>query len=196
MSRWILSKADVDAYVTIALRWTERGDIARLPEPARSVLTVTLATASDVGQRLWYGNVRGFIDFDESAFLDDPGTWEDIQQTRTWWESVTPYVFEEFPGQPHPETAMKRAQYYSYQSAGDHWDEWFLDGLEGPPWEAVFTTAVKWHALRQLGLVHSHTVPDDPFAEELRVELHGRPVFDASGWGLGEADRNLFLRLG
>ncbi|MGH3347504.1 MAG: hypothetical protein ACRDO4_11030 [Nocardioides sp.] len=195
MSRRILSKADVDAYVTIALRWTERGEVTFLPQPARSVLAVTRDTASDIGQRLWYGNVRGFIDFDDEAFDDDPGTLEDITETRQWWESVTPYVFDEFPGDPHPETVLRRVAFYTYQSAGDDWEDWFLDDLDGPPFEAVFTTSMRWHALRQLGLISSATVPDEPFAEELQVELTGRPIYDASGWGLTEDDRDLFLRL-
>lgn len=191
----LLSKADIDAYVTIALRWTERGEVATLPEPARTVLKVTRDTASDVGQRLWYGNVRGFIEFDDASFADDPGTLEEIEETRAWWESVTPYVFQEFPGDPHPETALRRAAFYTYQTASDQWAEWFLDDLDAPPWEAVFTTAMKWHALRQLGLLSSATVPEEPFAEELHVELSGRPIYDASKWALTEADRSLFLRL-
>ena len=191
MSRRLVSKADIDAYVTIALGWTERGEIQGLPEPARSVLTVTRDNASDVGQRLWYGNARRFIEFDEADFAHDPGSWEDVQEDKAWWESVTPYVFEEFPGQPHPETAFRIAAFYSYQSADDDWER---SSPDGPRFEVAFTTSVKWYALRQLGLVQSSAVPE-PFADELRVDLSGRPTYDASGWGLSENDRDLFLRI-
>lgn len=165
-----MDKAEIDAMVTTALRWTERGDVARMPEPARSVLQVTRDTATDVGRRLWGPNA--------DHVPEDP---------------LPDYVFEEIPGDPPPAIAHQLGAYYEYQFAGDDWEDapGWNDGP--PPFESYFAVALQWWAAVLLGKADGASVPAfDPMGDHA-PDLQGLPEYDKLPWGFGD-DRDLFIR--
>lgn len=194
MSVWIISKPDLDAYVSIAYRWTERGDTARMPREAAEVLTVTLDNASEVGKRLWAANHDAF-NYGGPRRLCHPELLAEIEAEGDPAQ-MPDFQFEPFPGTPEPETAMNRAHYYSYQTAGDYWenaDEW-PNGE--PPFELRYTIAMQWYALVLLEVIpDSHPLSfDGSFPPD--NDVHRWPRYEQSGHLLENSDRDLFLRVG
>ncbi len=193
MSVWVVSKTDIDALVSVALKWTERGDVARMPEPAASVLKVSRETASEVGTRLWAANHDAF-NYGGPRRLCDSETLEEVLAFPEDLVDMKGYGFEELPGTPAPETAVRLAGYYAYQTAGDYWEEveCWQDGE--PPFEALFTKSMEWYGLALLGLVRFDQVwIRTPF--EAGPDLSALPRYAQVAWGLDESDRDLFLRL-
>ena len=192
MSVWVVSKTDMDALITIAVHWTEHGDLARLPAPAASVLRVTRQTASQVGARLWLANHNTF-NYEGPPEWQDPEYLAELNANPELLEQMPDYGFEPLPGTPAPESAVGRSRYYRYQTQADYWDEdWWPDGR--PPFEMLFTTAMEWNGLAMLGLVDPAAFPADGILPGT-VDLSGYPRYEQSGWNLKESDRDLFLRL-
>lgn len=170
MGAFLLSKTEIDAMVTVALRWTEHGDVARMPEPARTVLHVTPANATDVGTRLWQPNRDRFPD-----------------------QELAPYEFEALPGKPGPLIAFRLAEYYEYQVAGDLWEDDPGWNEEPPPFESYFSVALQWYAAVLLGRAERDRVPAFHPEGDHAADLRGDPVYDALPWGFDENDRDIFL---
>lgn len=192
MSSWIVSKTDIDAIVSVALRWTETGLMEVQPSSVAAVLKVTPGNASEIGARLWaanheannYGGPKSMAD---PEFLEDLDP-DDVAETPS-------YEFEALPGLARPQTAIHLAGYYAYQTAGDYWDRWEWPSGE-PPFEMLFHQAMVWVAAGLLGISRSDEPEDyNPFATPIEDQVMDDPVTKASGWGLSESDRDLFLRL-
>jgi len=56
VSNWIVSKTDIDALVSVALRWTEAGLLEATQPAVADILAVTLSTATELGSKLWAAN--------------------------------------------------------------------------------------------------------------------------------------------
>ena len=193
MSTWIVSKADIDALVSVALRWTETGLVDVQPPSVAAVLTVTPDSASEIGAKLWAAN-HDANNYGGPKSMADPELLEELDA-----DDVVPtprYEFEAFPGLPRPQTAIHLAGYYAYQTAGDYWDRWEWPDGE-PPFEMLFHQAMIWVAAGLLGIPRSDEPEDySPFDTPIEDRVMDDPVTKASGWGLAESDRDLFLRLG
>jgi hypothetical protein len=193
LSVWIVSKTDIDALVTVPFRWSETGVLTGLPKWVAGLLTVTPSNASDIGSRLWranhdtfnYGGPRELLDPEMLAEVDA----HDVAVT-------PPYEFQALPGMPRPETAIRRVGYYAYQTAGEYWGKSMWPQGK-PPFEMLFHQAIVWTAAGLIGITRPEAPltydPDHPDAME--DQLMDDPVYKASGWGLGNSDRDLFLRV-
>lgn len=157
--------------VTVALRWTERGDVAQMVEPARTVLHVDLDNATAVGRRLWQPN--------SDLAPDVP---------------LPAYSFDPLKGFPPPAVAFQLGSYYEYQFAGDHWEDDPGWNDAPPPFESYFVTALQWHAAVLLGMADAGSFPAfDPEGEHL-PDLRGIAEYDTLPWGFGDEDRDIFLK--
>jgi hypothetical protein len=188
----IVSSADIDAIVTVALRWTESGALERLPAQAAQVLRVTPENATEVGIRLWLANHDTF-NYGGPRELVEP---EVVAEAEEWDVEVVPvYTFAEFPGVPLPEVVVKLVRYYRYQTQCDHWDQEWLWANGEPPFAASFMVAMEWHAMVLLGLFPPDRMPGvDDWLFERRAEFQEDryPACRRVPWGLGDGDRQLF----
>ncbi len=192
MSTWIVSKTDIDAIVTVALRWTEAGLLEIQPASVQAILAVRPDSASEVGSKLWaanheannYGGPRELADPEFLAELDA----EDVV-------AMPAYEFEALPGTPRPQTAIHLAGYYAYQTAGDYWDD--EDWPNGqPPFEMLFHQAMIWTAAGLLGIARPVEPQNyDPYETSIEDQVMDDALTEASGWGLETHDRDLFERL-
>lgn len=197
MSVWILSKADVDAYVSIAYRWTEAGQVDQMTAEVSEVLRVTDANASEIGSKLWAANHDAF-NFGGPKRLADPAlVAEKVASDEI--EETPRYEFQAFEGVPTSVVALNRVGYYTYQTAGDYWDE-PSDWERGrEPFELMFTFGMEWWACKSLNIqpkVKLYRKPgrflwtrddgDVDYPTGLRTP-DGRQI-----WQLDESDRNLF----
>lgn len=167
MSVLLVSKVDIDALVTIALRWSNSVDSLRLSQAVHQAMHVSRSTADVVGTRLFQANWNAFHYGGDPDLLDDEG--------RGYFElhGIEPfpgYNFSELPGAPLPETCLHLVGFYEHQTAGDNWLGTFPER---------FVAALTECAQLQLG---------DLRAEDL-------PGYANVPWGLDEHDRNLFERL-
>ena len=192
MSTWIVSKTDIDALVSVALRWTETGLIEMQPPAVAAVLAVTPGNADEVGLNLWAAN-HDSNNYGGPKFMADPDFLKTLNPDRI---AVMPtYQFEALPGLPRPQTAIYLAGYYAYQTAGDYWDRYDWPNGE-PPFEMLFHQAMIWVAAGLLGIPRGEEPGDyDPYDTPIEDALMDDPVTKASGWGLEDSDRDLFLRL-
>ncbi len=165
MSSWMLSKVDIDALVTIAMRWS---DTAPLPVSAFGLVParITAANATAVGRELWLENWQRNCWRPEEERDDD-----EVRVS----EMVHSYVFEELPGQPLDGTALRIIQCFCYQTANDEWEEQGTYGQE-------FYEAIREAAEERVG-------PD------LEVAFNKAPGASETPWGLTENDRDLFTRI-
>jgi hypothetical protein len=197
MSRWIITKTDLDAYVSVAYRWTDVGLVERMPPELAEVLRVTDGNASEVGARLWAAN-HDASNFGGPKRLASPELITELEEGDEVVEMPS-YEFEAFEGLPSPAVALNRASYFQYQTAGEYWEfraAW-EDGVE--PFELRFTYAMEWWACDLLRIqpkvrLHhgSYRVlwyrEDGPVDYPITFKTaDGRPV-----WRLSDADRNLF----
>lgn len=171
MSSIECTKADIDALVTIALRWSQRGDAERMPAVVADVLWVTRDTATALGARLWNVNL------------------EVARMHEALWEEAQEYRFEELPGAPAPETALRLVEFYESQTIrSGH----YLAARRGhPPFEYLFAEAMAWWARVLLGLAD----PDCFRSEPVDLDPLRSIAYEQSGWGLDDGDRDLFLRV-
>lgn len=199
MSNQLVSKADIDALVTIAMQWTEAGDVDAMPEPARTVLRVTAQNADEVGRQLWQANADAFY-FGGPPEGCDPQVREEALAEREREGGipyVAAYVFEALPGVAGPVAAARIINFYAYQTEGDAWDPddtFFRGGVAEPPFAAYFTTAARWYSLALRGALPRDRVPE-PLSGELSEA--GARLMDDRGdfpWGLDETDRDVFVR--
>jgi len=197
VSSHLVSKTDIDALVTIALQWTEDGHVDAMPEPARTVLRVTLENASDVGRQLWQTNADAFY-FGGPPEGCDPDVREEAQKELER-DGGTPYVdaylFEALPGVATPWAAARVIRYYAYQTQGDAWDPddaFYRGGVVEPPFAAYFTTAMRWYSLALRGALPLDRVPEPLSSELSNAEDRLRDERGDFPWGLKESDRNVF----
>lgn len=193
MSNWIVSKTDIDALVSVALRWTEEGLMGAQPTSVAAVLTVIPENASRVGRMLWTANHDTF-NFGGPRASQSPEHLAELPPERIW--PVPEYEFEAFPGMPRPEIALHLASYYTYQTENGSWDrDGWLHGV--PPFEMVFVQSMVWLAGGLLGVPRppepSHW---DPFETDIQDAFLDDPVIDACPWGIKDGEgRDLFVRL-
>lgn len=193
MSGLLLSATDIDAFVTIALRWTGAGVVAAQPRNVRDVLTVTDATATEVGRRLWLAN-HNAVNFGGPSELCDPEVLCELLQDPGNLAVMPEYRFQPLPGSPAPETAIRRAHYYLYQTGGDYWEAWKWAGA-AQPFEMLFTMAMEWVGRRLLGGRYVRESILRYGDDAINDDLYDDPGYDRSGWQLSDTDRDLFLRL-
>jgi hypothetical protein len=172
-----VSKADIDALVTVAMRLTE---IDALPVDLSSVVPrhITEANADSVGRELWVENWRLnwdlHPDVQESYDWGDESRWADFDpQTATPPAEIDEYTFMELFGSPLDATAARIISYYRYQTAGALWSE----GSYG----RQFTDALQALIRRRNG------------SEADSRRLPGGDI-ESTPWGLTDTDRDLFLR--
>ncbi len=167
MSVMLVSKVDIDALVTIALRWSNSVDSLRLSQAVHHAMHVSAQTADVVGARLLEANWNAFHYGGDPTRLDrEARECFELQGIETF----PGYAFDELPGAPLPETCLYLLSFYEYQAATDNWQGSFPE---------KFTSALRACAALQLGELR---------AEEL-------PGYSNVPWGLAEQDRDLFQRL-
>lgn len=197
MSVWIVSREDIDAIVTVAVRWTEFGAIEHMPPAAADVLRVTRENATEVGTRLWRANHDSYNYGGPREFLT-PEELEAPECQPEWVEEMPQYTFAEFPGNPAPEVVVKLTDYYRYQTQNDHWTEsytWTEPWANGePPFEARFIFAMRWHAMALLGLAPADQMPAAT-DEHVHFPADRFPAYNRVPWGLGQGDRQLFTSI-
>ncbi len=189
MSNFVVSKEDIDAIVTVALRWTESGALDQMPPQAAEVLRVTRSNANEVGERLWsanhdsvnYGGPRDLVDPEVLAEAEEYGEVEEMPA----------YTFVEFVGTPAPEVVMRLTTFYQYQTQCEHWDERYLWPNGVAPFAARFIVAMEWYARTLLGLSPRDRVPG-PDEERPEFPQDRFPAYQRVPWGLGEGDRHMF----
>jgi hypothetical protein len=119
----IVTKADIDAIVTVALRWTESGALQHMPAQAAGVLRVTPENATEVGTLLWRANHDSY-NYGGPRELLEP---EEVAEVPEDWVAEMPeYTFAEFPGTPAHEVVVRLTSFYRYQTQCDHWDQTHL----------------------------------------------------------------------
>jgi hypothetical protein len=197
MSGWIITKADVDAFVSVAYRWTEAGQVDVMPPEFAQVLRVTDDNASDLGAHLWAAN-HDATNFGGPRRLADPELVTELEEGNEIVE-MPPYEFQAFEGMPSPAVALNRASYFQYQTANDFWElrgSWEND-IE--PFELRFTYAMEWWACGLLQIrpkvrLHqgsdrvSWRREDGPVDHPIMLKTSE----DRRIWRLSDADRNLF----
>lgn len=197
LSVWIITKADLDAYVSIAYRWTQAGEVATMPPEVAEVLTITDQNADEVGAWLWAANHDAF-NFGGPKRLVDPALLAEDEQTGQVVE-MPPYDFQAFEGMPSPAIALNRAGYYRYQTMSDYWEESSDWEAGREPFELKFTFGMEWWACKSLQIdpkVKLYRKPgrflwtrddgDVDYPAGLQAP-DGRRV-----WRLNEEDRDLF----
>lgn len=199
MSSDLVSKTDIDALVTVAVQWTDGGHVDSMPEPARTVLKVTLQNASDVGRQLWQANADAFY-FGGPPEGCDPETRAEAEAELAR-DGGTPfiaaYVFEPLPGVASPFAASRLARFYAYQTEGEAWDPgdpFFRGGVADLPFAAYFVTSMRWYSLALRGALPLDRVPE-PLSSEL-TDAEARVPDDRGDfpWGLKDSDRDVFAR--
>lgn len=192
MSVWIVSKADIDAIVTVALRWTESGALEHMPAQVADILRVTPENATQIGVLLWLANHDSFNYGGPPEFMEPA----ELAEMEEWAEEMPEYTFTAFPGTPVPEVVVRLTRYYRYQTQGDHWNQAHLYASGEPPFEARFIVAMEWQAMTMLGLASADLVPnvdDWTFVDRFADFPEDRfPAYRAVPWGLGDGDRQLF----
>lgn len=192
MSNLIVSKTDIDAIVSVALRWTETGLLKEAPAAVADVLLVTEDNATQIGSMLWAAN-------HDTVNYGGPFSELDLEQYAEWDADepveMPSYEFEPLPGFPRPQTAIRLAGYYAYQTAHDYWEP--QDWPQGkPPFEMLFHQAVVWTAAGFLGIERPPTPQNySPYESAIANQVMHDPVYEAAPWGLGTDDRDLFIRL-
>jgi hypothetical protein len=193
MSNWIVSKTDIDALVSVAFRWTEAGALQETPPSVVELLTVTDSNATKIGVDLWRAN-------HDTCNYGGPLSQLDLEQYATWDADppveMPTYDFEPLPGSPRPQTAIRLAGYYSYQTAHDFWQQ--PDWPNGePPFEMLFHQAIVWTAVGLLGLPRPPTPSDySPYESDVPDSVIHDPIYEATPWGpWGPAERDVFVRL-
>ena len=177
MSTHMVGKVDIDALVTVAMRFTAAQPLPlgpSSPVPPR----ITESNADEVGRTLWVENWR--LNWDLHPDFWDADEWDDRR-----WEEFDPqtanppaeidgYTFMELFGDPLAGTAGRIVAYYRYQTAGQLWSE----GSYG----------------RQFSDALDALISGGPVAD--RGYYEGLPGGDRAyvPWGLKESDRDLFLR--
>ena len=194
MSVRIASKADIDAIVTVALRWTESGALEHMPDQVADVLRVTPENATEIGALLWRANHDSF-NYGGPRELVEPEVLAEVLEYGA--EEMPEYTFAELPGIPVPEVVVRLTSFYRYQTQCDHWDQTHLYADGEPPFEACFIVAMEWHAMTMLHLASDDRVPE--VAEWIFVNRFADfpedrfPAYRQVPWGLDDGDRQLFI---
>lgn len=192
-----MSRTDLDAYVSIAHHWTAHRHLAHMPSDVATVLAVTDASATEVGRRLWRAN-HDAVNYGGPREHSDPELVAEVESVLADLAEMPEYEFQPLPGTPAPEVAVRRANYYQFQTANEYWDAAELWPDRTPPFERAFTEAVRWYGHVLLGTTRAERPPAyDRYRTSGELpDLKGWPRYDGAGWCLDEADRDLFLRQG
>lgn len=171
MSQFVLGRAHIDAMLTAALRW--RGlHVAGVTEALRVHLESGESvdrTGLELLRQNWDCVVYGC---DES--MDDEERAAYDAQFEPMWTKPATYALEELPGTPSPESVLRLTHCYRDQS---EWQGTGLRAVEG------FVAGLEALADLQLGSPDHET-------------LQTMPRYAHTPWGLAEADRDVFVRMG
>jgi hypothetical protein len=192
----LCSKTDIDALVTIALRWTEAGLIPASPDWIRQILTVTSSNADGVGTRLWRANHDMYNFRGPSEMLDASAIAEVRRERGDVLVEMPTYAFGALPGVPRPQTAIALAGNYAYDTDGEHWERrWWPN--DQPPFEMLFHQAIVWTAAGLLGIDRpTAPAPYNPEHTPIEDAVMDDPLFQAVLMQrLTDSDRDLFERL-
>lgn len=187
MSRCLVGGVHIDALLTVGVVWGAPETGPFLPRDVRRRLALPPEAADGFGLVLLTENWNSVV------YGGDPAN-EDAQYVETmereWREdgAVKPqsHTFTQLPGLPRPETVLRLVSFYRYQTATDDWEEewdpaWGPSELRPIPARA-YVDALDAAVRRLLGGLEQH-------------EIEALPAFAEMPWGLGEGDRDLFVRL-
>lgn len=191
----LAAKADIDALITIALVWNESGELDRMPWATAQALRVTRDSTHALGQDLWIANYDAFFWGGPKEFADQDMVAETDPESV---EEVPTYEFELLPGTPTYVHAVAMGSFYWGCTKNESWDsrdDFFRPGTDGPPRAALFSTAMMWWSLKQLGLTASPDMPANPHEPDIfdALDLFRTRHGDLLYWGVEDLGRNVFV---
>jgi hypothetical protein len=176
MSYAILGKAHIDALITAALRWSGSTLALELSGPVLAELNLSPDAADRMGLALMVTNWNTAVlggDPDELDMEADEIGWMEQEYIDDGFVKPVSYSVEELPGMPSGESVLCLIHCYRYQS------NWEGEGIGSV---TAFVDALEQAARQQL------PTQDDEAVRAL-------PRYSQTPWMLGDADRDLFMRL-